>query len=102
MSTYALYLEITLQNPGLRINIPEQDLDAYRNDPVQYVARRFNATELEVRRYFDCGGTIQCRQIRDTGARCRNIHGVHAAPGQLEFSQWVQLDRVGWYCNVHG
>ena len=97
-----LHLDITVANLGLRLHVPEADLDAYRRAPEAYVALRFESTEAEVRRYLATAGTIQCGHIRSNGLRCRNIHGVHAAPGRLEFPEWVALDRAGWYCNVHG
>lgn len=101
-SDETLRLDITVANLGLRMQVREEDLDLYTRAPEAYVANHFASTESEVRRYLATAGNIQCVHIRTNGLRCRNIHGVHAAPGRLEFSEWVVLDRNGWYCNVHG
>ena len=96
-----LRVEIMVSAPGLRILLSPEDYPRYQADPMAYVAIEYGTSSQHVRRYLDVGGVIQCMQILSNGKQCRNRHGVHVSPGQLELERWLELDESGWYCSRH-
>ncbi len=97
----ALRVEIMVSAPGLRVFLTPEDYPRYQADPMTYIAKAFRTTPEHVRRYLASSGEIQCMHIRTNGKRCRNMPGSLAAPGQIEFKPWLELDASGWYCNRH-
>lgn len=95
---FGFYINYGCIGGGATLSIDQDTYEKFKDRPLELVALRLGVTVNDYLRWYEAQGYVRCIATTGKHKQCKCfIPGVC-----LECREWVEANKVGGYCHIHG